>query len=101
MQLKIQAARVANRLLVFVAAPEGRDGRQAIRAGHSGAPVCLLGNAPRRFREGPIGVVVLMVQAASVAKIVARLVASPEGRRSGAAIDTLLASGAHLEIFSV
>lgn len=76
-ELEVEATGVANWLLVLVAPPEWRDSCLAIGASHARAPVRLLLHIPGRLREGPVCVVVLVIEATGVAQIVVGLVAAP------------------------
>lgn len=100
MEFKIEPAGVTNWLLAFVAAPQWSHGGHTIRTGHIGAPIRLLGHISGCLREGPIGVVVLVVEATGVAQVIAGFISAPQGSRSGATIDTFLGC-AHVLVFSL
>lgn len=66
MKLKIEAASIANGLLALVAAPQWRNVGAAVGTGHARAPIRFLGHISGRLREGPIGVVVLVIETAGI-----------------------------------
>lgn len=77
-QLKIESARVTNWLLILVPSPKRRHSCLAISAGHTSSPIRFLGYISGRLREWPVSVVVLMVEAAGVAQVVACFVSAPQ-----------------------
>lgn len=101
MQFEIQAASVTNWLLILVAPPKGCDSCLTICTCHTRPSVGLLRNIPGRLGERSVSIVVLVVEAASVAQVVACFVPPPKRGRGGATINAFFrccASGLWLRL---
>lgn len=89
MELHVEAAGIAHRLALGVAAPQRGGGRLAVGTGeaHSAGG----GQSALRLDEGPVDAVHLVVEAAGVAQVVSCPVPPPQRGGHGPAVDTFSA----------
>lgn len=88
-QFKIQAAGVANWLLVLVSSPKRGQGGLAIDASHARSLGRLLVLSAWHLGQRSVCAVVLMVEAAGIAQVVSGFVASPKRGRGCTTVDAL------------